>query len=93
MKTEQVREHFRAQVSNYPELMRRLIPFYDDQRDLMLALMQHDRVAPLRVLDIGCGPGLMAVRMLAEFPQRFYDGARRRRGRLVPEAPREGPSR
>ena len=69
MKTEHVREHFRVQVSDYPGLMGRLIPFYDAQRDLMLALMQRDRVAPLRVLDMGCGPGLMAVRILAEFPR------------------------
>jgi len=56
MKTEAVREHFRAQVPDYPSLMRRLIPFYDEQRDLMLSLIPFERVAPLRVLDLGCGP-------------------------------------
>jgi tRNA (cmo5U34)-methyltransferase len=68
MNTESVREHFRVQVPDYPELMRRLIPFYDTQRDLMLALIPFDRSVPLRVLDLGCGPGLMAARILGEFP-------------------------
>jgi tRNA (cmo5U34)-methyltransferase len=68
MKTENVREHFRVQVPNYEGLMRRLIPYYDNQRDLMLALIPFERSAPLRILDLGCGPGLMAARILTEFP-------------------------
>jgi len=68
MKTESVREHFRIQVPDYQGLMRRLIPFYDNQRDVMLALIPFDRGVSLRVLDLGCGPGLMAARILAEFP-------------------------
>jgi len=58
MKTEQIRQHFQVQVPNYSGLMQRLIPFYDTQRDVMLGLMPLDRDAPLRVLDLGCGPGL-----------------------------------
>ena len=68
MKTEQVQEHFRAQVPAYPELMQRIIPYYDHQRDLMVSLMPRDRARPLRILDLGCGPGLMARRLAAEFP-------------------------
>src|SRR5439155_6269558 len=48
--------------------MRRLIPFYDEQRDLMLSLIPFERVAPLRVLDLGCGPGLLAYDILRGFP-------------------------
>jgi len=69
METDQVREHFRIQVPNYAGLMERLIPFYEGQRELMLELMPLDRSLPLRVLDLGCGPGLMASRILAEYPK------------------------
>src|SRR2546425_747537 len=69
MNTLQVREHFRAQVHEYAELMHRLIPFYETQSNIMLSLLPVERASPLRVLDLGCGPGLMAVRVLAEFPQ------------------------
>src|SRR2546427_13091930 len=69
MNTLQVREHFRAQVHEYAELMHRLIPFYETQSNIMLSLLPVERASPLRVLDLGCGPGLMAVRVLAGFPQ------------------------
>ena len=68
MKTERVRDHFRVQVPDYAGLMRRLIPFYDEQRDLMLALIPFERGRSLRVLDLGCGPGLLASGILAAFP-------------------------
>lgn len=68
MKTQDVQEHFRVQVPDYPGLMRRLIPFYDQQRVLMRALIPFDRTTPLMVLDLGCGPGLMAAEILSEFP-------------------------
>jgi tRNA (cmo5U34)-methyltransferase len=48
--------------------MRRLIPVYDHQRDLMIALIPFDRRASMRVLDLGCGPGLMATSILDAFP-------------------------
>jgi tRNA (cmo5U34)-methyltransferase len=68
VKTEQVQEHFRVQVPAYPELMQRLIPHYDLQREVMLSLMPSDRALPLRILDLGCGPGVMASRLAEEFP-------------------------
>jgi tRNA (cmo5U34)-methyltransferase len=68
MKTDQVREHFRVQVPEYAGLIRRLIPFYDKQQDLLLALIPFERTASLRVIDLGCGPGLLAANVLAEFP-------------------------
>jgi tRNA (cmo5U34)-methyltransferase len=68
VRTEQVQEHFRVQVPAYPELMQRLIPHYDLQRDVMISLMTSDRARPLRILDLGCGPGVMASRLAAEFP-------------------------
>src|SRR4051812_44519576 len=68
VKTEQVQEHFRAQAPAYGELMQRLIPHYDLQRDVMVSLMPSDRTLPLRILDLGCGPGVMASRLVEEFP-------------------------
>lgn len=67
MKTQDVQEHFRVQVADYPGLMRRIVPFYDQQRALMRTLIPFDRAAPIRVLDLGCGPGLMGGEILAEF--------------------------
>lgn len=69
MHAAQVKDHFRVQVSSYADLMTRLIPFYAVQRDVMVALMPSPRDAPLRVLDLGSGPGLIAERVLQAFPR------------------------
>ena len=68
MDTEQVRDHFRVQVSDYPALMKRLIPFYDEQREMMLRLLPFEPDEPIRVLDLGCGVGLMTADLLSAYP-------------------------
>ena len=68
METDRVRHHFRVQVREYPALMKRLIPFYDEQREIILRLMPYDSAIPLNVLDLGCGPGLMAEKILSAYP-------------------------
>ncbi len=67
MEADSIRNHFKAQVSDYPALMKRLVPFFDEQREIMLGLIPFGREAPLRVLDLGCGPGLLAARLLSEY--------------------------
>ena len=67
MKTAAVREHFRRQVQDYPDLMRRIIPFYDEQREVICRLIPFESHRAFRVLDLGCGPGLSARRILAEY--------------------------
>lgn len=49
--------------------MKRIIPLFDEQREMMLRLIPFERTTPLRVLDLGCGPGLFAARLLAEYPR------------------------
>ena len=69
MNTEQVREHFRRQVSDYGSLMTRLIPFYDQQRDIVLNLIPFEKLDRFSVLDLGCGPGLMTSEILERYPR------------------------
>ncbi len=62
MEPDSIRHHFKAQVPDYPSLMKRLVPFFDEQREILLGLIPFGREAPLRILDLGCGPGLLAAR-------------------------------
>lgn len=68
MDTISVRDHFREQVADYPGLMSRIIPGYDEQRDVIVRLIPFGRDRCLRVLDLGCGPGLLGEQILSEFP-------------------------
>src|SRR3954470_11659657 len=69
MEKAKIQDHFRAQTAIYPELMRRLIPFYDLQQDLMISLIATSQNPPRRILDLGCGTGELASRLAAAFPQ------------------------
>jgi tRNA (cmo5U34)-methyltransferase len=69
MNTSAVRDHFRVQVDHYPGLMGRIIPGYAEQRDLMVRLVPFESGRRIRILDLGCGPGLLAQQLLREFPQ------------------------
>lgn len=68
METEQVKDHFRRQVSEYEDLMRRIIPEYDFQAQLMLDLIPFDRSAGIRVIDLGSGPGTLSELVLDRYP-------------------------
>ena len=65
---EQVRAHFRAQVPDYEGFMRRIVPGYDLQARLLIDLIPFDAFAPIRVLDLGSGPGILSVMVLERYP-------------------------
>lgn len=69
MEREKVKDHFRRQVHEYEELMRRLVPAYDLQTHLLIELIPFDVDAPFRVLDLGSGPGTLSEKVLAAYPR------------------------
>ena len=69
MEREQVKDHFRRQVHEYEELMRRIVPAYDLQARLLIELIPFDTDTPIRVLDLGSGPGTLSEMVLAAYPR------------------------
>ena len=69
MKQKEVKEHFRKQVSEYVELMGRLVPQYMEQQKFLCELIPFDRSRPIHVLDLGSGPGVLSELVLKRFPQ------------------------
>ena len=51
MRTDAIREHFRRQVHDYPDLMRRLIPYYDEQHAVICRLIPFETERSFNVLD------------------------------------------
>ena len=66
---EKVKAHFRAQVPHYQDFMRRIVPGYDIQSRLLVDLIPFDTSAPLRVLDLGSGPGVLSKLVLERYPK------------------------
>ena len=69
MEQEQVKEHFRKQVADYVGLMGKLIPQYMEQQQFLCELIPFDRDEPIRVLDLGAGPGVLSELVLELYPQ------------------------
>lgn len=69
MNLRQVRDHFEEEASVYDSLIDRLIPGYQEQNRLMLALIPFDRSHPITALDLGAGTGVLSYLLLTSFPQ------------------------
>jgi tRNA (cmo5U34)-methyltransferase len=73
MRQEQVKEHFSKQADEYEKLMIKLIPQYLEQHEIIYDLLpQGER--DYRVLDLGCGNGVLSELVLRKLPRSFVVG-------------------
>lgn len=64
-----VREHFEQEAREFDDLIVRLIPRYDEMLDAMIAALPFPASKPIRVIDLGCGTGTVALRVKQRFPR------------------------
>jgi tRNA (cmo5U34)-methyltransferase len=69
VKASQVQEHFEAEAFEYDGQILRLVPEYHAQHELVLAILPFPATAPLQVLDLGCGTGVLSHVILRAFPR------------------------
>ena len=73
MKQEQVQEHFAKQADEYEQLMVKLVPQYLEQHQIIYNLLpKEDR--NYRVLDLGCGNGVLSELVLRKLLNAFVVG-------------------
>ncbi len=63
-----VKEAFDAAASDYDRLRRQLIPCFDELYGMAVELLPFEPSAPLRILDVGAGTGLLAEQVARRFP-------------------------
>ena len=73
MVNDQVKEHFARQADSYEELMARLIPGYQEQNGVIRDLLP-DAERDYKVLDLGCGNGVLSELVLEKLPGSFVVG-------------------
>jgi len=69
METQKVQEHFAKQADEYEALMGRLVHHYHEQLGIIAKLIPFNRDQPIKVLDLGCGPGVLAEMVFKLFPK------------------------
>lgn len=69
MSIEKVHNHFNTEAFEYDGLIPKLIPKYHEQNQVIFKLIPFDSETKLRVLDLGCGTGILSYIVLSEFPK------------------------
>ncbi len=63
------KEHIRNLVENYDEIIRKLIPRYEEMQGSVLGFLDFPADSEIAVLDLGIGTGETAQRILEAFPK------------------------
>lgn len=65
---DRVKEHFETEACEFDQIILRLIPYYREMVEALVFALPFGEDAPIRVLDLGCGTGTVAKRVLERFP-------------------------
>jgi tRNA (cmo5U34)-methyltransferase len=68
MSKNKIKRHFEGEAQEFDRVIRALIPHYANMVRAVVEAIPFGRSAPLRVIDLGCGTGTMAARILKIFP-------------------------
>jgi len=68
MNLRKVRDHFESEAFEYDSLIDRLVPHYNEQHEVMLAVIPFEHSDELTALDLGCGTGILSHLLLRSFP-------------------------
>jgi tRNA (cmo5U34)-methyltransferase len=65
---DQIKQHFEEEAQDFDRIILTLIPDYLRMLDALVAALPFERTASNRVIDLGCGTGTVAQRVLQSFP-------------------------
>lgn len=74
MDTDQVVGHFDQQVHEHEILMEKLVPQYKKQHEIIYDLLPGESEKEIRVLDLGCGNGVLSKLVLKKLPNAHIVG-------------------
>lgn len=71
---EKIIAHFETQVHEYESLMEKVVPQYKKQHEIIYELLPGEAGEKTRVLDLGCGNGVLSKLVLKKNPQAYVVG-------------------
>ncbi|MGE5776676.1 MAG: class I SAM-dependent methyltransferase, partial [Chloroflexota bacterium] len=64
-----IKQHFEEEAQKFDHIIQQLIPYYDQMLQALISALPFDADSPIQVLDLGCGTGTLAKRILDVFPR------------------------
>lgn len=65
---DKIKQHFEEEAREFDRIIVTLIPEYPQMVEALISAIPFDRSSPLGVIDLGCGTGTVAARVLEAFP-------------------------
>lgn len=62
-----VKKHFEEEARGFDTIIRKLIPYYEEMIDGMVAAIPHQRTDSINVIDLGCGTGTISKQIKQTF--------------------------
>ena len=66
--TENVSQHFEEEAQEFDRIIAALIPDYVEMVEALVTALPFDSGASVKVIDLGCGTGTVALGVLRAFP-------------------------
>lgn len=64
-----IKKHFEEEAKEFDQIILRLIPYYPQMIDALIAAIPFDKSSPINVIDLGCGTGTISLNIKEVFPQ------------------------
>lgn len=69
MYSDKLRNRFEKTAFKYDELINRIVPWYNEQNEIIVKLIPFEKSDHLRALDLGSGTGALSFSILKSFPK------------------------
>lgn len=67
-RVESIKQHFEGEAEEFDRIIVALIPDYSRMVEALIAALPFDSCASIKVIDLGCGTGTVALSVLRAFP-------------------------
>ncbi|MFA5878962.1 MAG: hypothetical protein WC860_02175, partial [Candidatus Margulisiibacteriota bacterium] len=66
--TETIKEHFQGEANQFDELINKVIPYYPEMINALVAGIPFPESTKIKVLDLGAGTGTISLKVKEKFP-------------------------
>ncbi|MEI5993050.1 class I SAM-dependent methyltransferase [Candidatus Enterococcus mansonii] len=71
-RTQQIQAHFDQEAQEFDDVIQKIIPYYNQMIEALVASIPFDTDHPISVIDLGCGTGTVACAIQEVYPNAVF---------------------